>query len=108
MVLDAAAIAALTWLVGWWGVVVAALALGIVHRRHGGRAAEVALAAALAWGVLLGSDLLVEPGTRLLGVLGGVLGVPVLALVAITLAFPALLAWATAAVTADISRRFAR
>jgi hypothetical protein len=103
----AALITALTWAIGWWGVLAAALVVGVQCRAQGGRAWEVALAAVVAWGALLVVDLLGAPGRRLVDTLGGVTGVPGIGLIAITLGFPAVLAWAVTTATAEVSRRFA-
>lgn len=92
----AAAMAALTWLVGWWTVVPVALVAGYLRRDQRGSAGRVALAAAEAWGALLLLDVITGPLGTLSRVLGGVMGVPALALVAITLSFPALMAWSAA------------
>ena len=95
-----ALMAALTWLLGWWGVLVAASVAGFVHFRVGGGGWRVALAAAVAWGALL----LVDAAAGSLGAvtraLSGVLRVPGPALVLLTLAFPALAAWSAATLVA--------
>ena len=98
----------LTWLLGWWGVLVAALLAGFLHYRVGGGGRQVALAAALSWGALL----VIDATTGDLGVavatLGGILRVPGALLVLLTIAFPALLAWSAATVAAEARRLFAR
>jgi hypothetical protein len=99
-----AAMAALTWLLGWWGVLLAAAIVGYVFHDYDGGGWRVALSAALAWGALLAVDALVGPFDVVAGTLGGVLRVPGVALVLITLAFPALLAWSAATVTATARR----
>jgi hypothetical protein len=96
----AAAIAALTWLLGWWGVLVVALVIGFVFRAEGGGGWRIAVAAALAWLALLAVDAASGPvglvGTRL----AGVMRVPAAVLVVVTLLFPALLAWSAATTVA--------
>jgi hypothetical protein len=95
---------ALTWLVGWWGVLLVALLAGVVHFREGGGGWRIALAGALSWGALLA----VNAATGSLGVvtatLGGIMRVPGAVLVLLTLAFPALLAWSAATVAAETRR----
>jgi hypothetical protein len=102
-----AAMAALTWLLGWWGVLLAAAIVGFVFRDHGGGGWRVGLSGALAWGALLLFDALAGPFGVVSTTLGGVMRVPGLVLVLVTLALPALLAWSAATVVAE-SRRLAR
>jgi hypothetical protein len=108
----AAGMAAATALAGWWGVpLVAALAAlvpagaarprGAATRRWvtPGRAA---LAGALAWGAFLAAA---AAGGRLGPVstlVGRVVGAPAPAVLALTLALPAMLAWAAAALAAGV------
>lgn len=100
----AAAMAVLTWLIGWWAVpLVAAFVGGTLYVREG-VAWRMALAAAIAWALLL----MVNATTGRLSVaattLGGVLRVPGVVLVLITLAFPALLGWSAATVAIAVRR----
>ena len=100
----AAVMAVLTWLIGWWAVpLVAAFVGGVLYVREG-VAWRMALAAALAWALLV----MVNATTGRLSVaattLGGVLRVPGVVLVLITLAFPALLAWSAATVAIAMRR----
>lgn len=97
----AAAMTALTWLLGWWGVLLAALIVGYVFRQQGGGGWRIALAAALAWGALLVFDAGAGPFGRLASTLGGVMRLPPAVLVLLTLAFPAALAWSAATVVAQ-------
>jgi hypothetical protein len=97
-------IAALTWLLGWWGLVIAALVAGVVLNRRGGAAWLVALAAVVAWGVLLAADTLGGRFPSLAASIAGVLRVPVVALLVVTLLFGALLAWSAAVVGGEIGR----
>ena len=101
----ATAIASLTWLIGWWGVLLAALIIGYVFRAEGGGGWRIALAAALSWGALLLIDVLGGPFGILSHRLGGVMKLPPIVLVLVTIAFPALLAWSAATVVAALSRR---
>lgn len=100
----AAAIAALTWVIGWVGVLLAALIVGFVFYREGGGGWRIALAAALAWTALLLADAASGPFGALSAMLGGVLRLPGAVLVLLTLAFPAALAWSAATVVAEVRR----
>ena len=99
----ALAVAMLTWLFGWWGVVIAALVAGAVLQRRGA-AWLVALAAVVAWGALLAANALGGRFLSLAASIGGVLLVPAVALMIVTLLFCALLAWSAAVVGAEIGR----
>ncbi len=101
----ALAVAALTWLLGWWGVVVAALVAGVVLSRRHGAAWLVALATALAWAALLAVDAVGGRFSALASSIAGVMRVPVPALLLVTLLFGALLAWSAAVVGTEIGRR---
>src|SRR5438067_758622 len=94
------AIAALTWLLGWWGVPLAASIIGYVYFRERGRAWRAAIAAAGAWGALLAADSLLGPFGSVARILGGVLRLPAAALVVLTLVFPALVGWSAATLVA--------
>jgi hypothetical protein len=94
------AMTALTWVLGWWGVLLAAAIVGHVFFREGGGGWRVALAAAASWGVLLAVDAVAGPFGTVARTLGGVMRVPGPALVLLTLAFPALLAWSAATLVA--------
>ena len=98
------AMAALTWLLGWWGVLVAALVVGFVFHREGGGGWRIALAAGLAWGALLGVNAASGSLGAVITTLGGVIGVPGVILVLLTLVFAALLAWSAATTTAEARR----
>ena len=102
--LAAAAMAVLTWLVGWWAVpLVAAFVGSIVYVREG-VAWRMALAAAIAWALLLVANATTGRLSVAATTLGGVLRVPGVVLVLITLAFPALLAWSAATVAIAVRR----
>lgn len=100
----AAVMAVLTWLIGWWAVPAVAAFVGSVLHVRDGVAWRMALAAALAWALLL----LVDAAGGRLGVaattLGGVVRLPAVVLVLITLAFPALLAWSATTVAIAVRR----
>ena len=100
----AAAMAVLTWLIGWWAVPLVAAFVGSVLYLREGVAWRMALAGAIAWALLL----IVNAASGRLSVaattVGGVMRVPGVVLVLITLAFPALLAWSAATVAIAVRR----
>ena len=98
-------VATLTWLLGWWGVVLAALGAGVVLRHRQGAAWLVGLAAVVAWAVLLAVDAIGGRFSVLASSIAGVMRVPVPALLLVTLLFGALLAWSAAVVGIEIGRR---
>jgi hypothetical protein len=100
----ALAVALLTWLAGWWAVLVVALAAGWLWRAARGRAGTVALGAALGWGALLAMDALSPRFAALGAVLGGVLPLPAIALAIVTLAFAALMGWSGAVIGSALGR----
>ena len=100
----AAAMITLTWLLGWWGILVAALIIGVVFHKYRGGGWRVAAAASLAWGMLLAVDAAAGALGRVATMLGGVMGVPAAGVLLLTLAFPAALAWSAATIAAE-SRR---
>lgn len=97
------AFALATVLVGWWAVPALAafwaLYDGSVHRP----AQTAAVAAGLGWGLLLMWTAAEGPVLRLSSMLSGVLGVPGLSLIALTIMFPVGLAWG-AGIIADALR----
>jgi hypothetical protein len=105
LALVAAAMAVLTWVMGWWGIVLAAVVVGFAFRDQGGGGWRVALAAALSWTALLLVDVMSGPFARLAHTLGGVIRVPAFALIAVTLLFAAALAWSAATVAAVLGVR---
>ena len=104
----AAAVAGLTWLVGWWGVAVVAVILGFTYRGEAGRPWRIALGAGEGWAILLLADAL---GGRL-GVLattvGGAMRLPAAGLFVVTLLFPALVGWSGATVGALLGHTLSR
>lgn len=96
---------------GWWAVAVLGALWGLVAGWRGagrGEAALAAAAAAFAWVVLLAID---AAGGRLGGLgrtFGAVAGLPPALFFALTLAFPALLAWSAAALAGAVWPRRAR
>jgi hypothetical protein len=100
----ALAVAALTWWLGWWGVVVAALLAGVALRQRRGAPWLVALAAVIAWGALIVVDTVGGRFSALATSVAGVLRAPSVALLVVTLLFGALLAWSAAVVGSEIGR----
>lgn len=100
--------ATLTWVAGWWAVLVTALLAGAACHRARGRAGLLASAAALGWAALL----LVDARDGRLGVLaallGGVFSIPGAALVVLTVLFIAAGAWSAAVVGAAVAARAMR
>jgi hypothetical protein len=89
----AALMAAGTWLVGWWGLLAAAV-LGQLIRREAA-AWHSAVASLLGWGMLF---LLIPPSPleRLTDQLGGILRLPPWATVMLALSYASLLGWSGA------------
>jgi hypothetical protein len=108
LLLLSGAMAALTWLLGWWGVLFAAAIVGYTFADRRGEGWRVALAAALAWGALLAVDAVAGPLGVVSAALGGVMRVPGVVLLLLTVAFPALLAWSAATVVAESRRLVSR
>jgi hypothetical protein len=104
LLLCAIATAATTWVVGWWGVVLAALLVGAVQYRRRGVEWLAALGAVVAWSALLLLDVASGRFGALATVLGGVMRLPAGAIVAVTLLFAALLAWSSAVVGSELGR----
>jgi hypothetical protein len=92
-----------TYALGWWTVPVIAL-LWAFLTRDANRAMFAALCAALGWTTLLLLDLARGPVLTMASRLGGVMGIPSMALLAVTLVFPALLAWSAAALAVNLRR----
>jgi hypothetical protein len=104
LAVTALAVAALTWLVGWWGVIVAATVTGIMLWRRRGVSWLVALATIVAWSALILVDSVRGRFATLASSLGGVMGIPAPMLIAVTLLFAALLAWSAAVLGSEIAR----
>ena len=100
----AAAVATLSWLLGWWGVAVAALIAGVLLHRRPRAAWLVALAAMVGWTALIVADMIGGRFATLAASIAGVMRVPVPALLVVTLLFGALLAWSAAVVGTEAGR----
>ena len=101
----ALAVAALTWSIGWWGVVIVALVAGFALRHRRGAAWLVALGAVVAWALLLVVDAVGGRFSTLARSIAGVMRLPVPALLLVTLLFAALLGWGAAVVGSEFGRR---
>jgi hypothetical protein len=104
VLLVAGALVALTWLLGWWGVLLGAAIVGLVFYEQRGGGWRTAVAAALAWGLLLLIDAAGGPIGSLSRTLGGVMRMPGAVLVLLTLVFPAALAWSAMTTVAEVRR----
>jgi hypothetical protein len=106
--LVAVCMAGLTWTLGWWGVAVAALILGVVFRNEGGRAWRVALGATEGWAILLVIDIMFGPLAMVMKTVGGAMSIPGPALLLVTLLYPALIGWSGATLASEIASGLAR
>jgi hypothetical protein len=86
-------LAAATVLAGWWSVPLVAGLGGWVISPRKGDAWRVALAGAAAWGALLAWTAATGPLAKLLHQLSSLMHLPGWSLIAVTLVFPAGLAW---------------
>jgi hypothetical protein len=96
--------AVVTFGLGWWSVALAALAWGIFAARASRPVAWATVCAAAGWAELLAISAARDPVGDVAVRLGSVMRVPGFALVAITIAFAALLAWSGATIGATIRR----
>jgi len=101
--LIAVCMAGLTWILGWWGVAVGAIILGVVFRSEGGHAWRVALGASEGWAILLVADMLFGPLAHVATTVGGAMSIPGPALLLVTLLFPALIGWSGAALAGEVA-----
>ena len=92
----AEAFAVATYGIGWWSVPIIAAAWALFSS-DAKRARFAALCAAGGWATLLLLDAARGPVAAMASRLGGVIGVPSVVLLLVTLLFPALLAWSGAA-----------
>jgi hypothetical protein len=98
------AMAALTVVVGWWGVLLVSVVWGVVADRVTKPARTAALAAVVAWLVLLLSAAMRGPVWTLSETLAGIFGMPGVILLVTTVVFPGMLAFAAAALIGEATR----
>ena len=93
-----------TWILGWWAVPLFAAIAGAMapHVRHQGIAAG--LAAALAWAALLAWSSIDGSVWSFSRLAGGAMGMSGVALIIVTLLFPAALAWLATIVAQLVAR----
>ena len=94
-----AAMATLTWVVGWWMVPVVAASLTLVRRDDAAAPVLAGLAGLLAWGLILALVARGAPAGSVALTVGRALRLGPNALVAVTLAYGGLLAGAAALLT---------
>lgn len=99
------ALALSTWAFGWGAVVVVAAAWTWIRREDAAVPLMAAIAGILSWALLLGVQSLVGPVLEVARVVGTAMQVGPVALLLLTLAFPALLAGATAGVIRGVASR---
>ncbi len=99
------AVALATWGFGWWSIVVCAAAWTWIRRSDAAAPLMAAAAAALAWGGLLVVQSLSGPVGRVADVVGEAMQVGAIPLLILTLAFPALIAGATAGLVRGLPSR---
>ena len=93
-----------TWVLGWWAVPLFSAIAGVLARTVRHQALAAALAAAVAWSALLGWSASQGSVWSFSHVAGGAMGMPGLALLLVTLVFPAALAWSATAVAQLLAR----
>jgi hypothetical protein len=98
----AAIVALLTWILGWWAVLVVGAVAGATWRRP----SLIALASVLGWAALLAIDARSGRLGALATVLGGIFPAPGWALMLVTLLFAALAGWSVATISEALARRF--
>lgn len=99
------AMAVLTVVAGWWGVLLIAVVWGLVAERHTNPARTAALAGLAAWSVLLLWTASRGPVWMLSQTLAGILGLPGVVLIFVTVLFPALLALSSVALIGELKGR---
>ena len=102
------AIAIATWLLGWWGVPLMAFVIGVLYRRRPAIPWTSALAAMIAWMLLLEINAIGGRLNVLTRTLSGVMHESSAVLIIVTLLFAALLAWGAGVLGAEIGRAFGR
>ena len=96
LILLGAAFTLATLLFGWWGVPLVGIAWGAIAWRARSAGVVAAIAALGGWGAILAWSASRGPVSGLADTLGAIMGAPGVAILALTLVFPAVLAWAAA------------
>jgi len=93
-----------TMALGWWTVPLVAALLGafVVHPRV---PYAIALAASLSWAALLTGQMFFAPVGTVARDVSSIMHIPTLALVALTLLFPGVLAWSAERLSAGLTPR---
>lgn len=99
-----ATIATCTWVLGWWMVPVLGGVYGFVRSRDAATPLLAGLAAMLAWGILLMLSAAGAPAGSVSDAVGQAMRVGPGALLALTLAYPALLAASAAGLVKALTR----
>ena len=99
-----AAIATCTWVLGWWMVPVVGGVYGFVRSRDAATPLLAGLAGMVAWGVLLMISATGAPAGSVADAVGQAMRVGPGALLALTLAYPALLAASAAGLVKALTR----
>ncbi len=92
------AFAVVTFAAGWWGVPALAFVWGLAAESSARSARFSTICAAAGWGSLLLLDAARGPLGEVATRFGGVMGLPPVVLIGITLLFPALLAWSASTI----------
>jgi len=98
------AFAVATYAAGWWAVPAFAMICGLAVEPKARPVRFIALCAASGWASLLLLDTARGPMGELSRRFAGVMGLPPAVLIAVTLLFPALLAWSAATIGVAVRR----
>ena len=93
-----------TWILGWWAVPLFAAIAGVLARDVRQQGVTAALAAALAWAALLAWSSIEGSVWSFSRIAGGAMGMSGVALLVVTLVFPAVLAWLATVVAQLLAR----
>ncbi|CAN5814290.1 hypothetical protein BH11GEM1_BH11GEM1_16730 [soil metagenome] len=104
LLITALAAAGFTFVAGWWGVAIVALAAGAFFSRNDGRPWRVALGTMLGWVLLLLLDTMDGRLGRVTSAVSGSMKIPGAALLGVTLLLPGLMGWSAATVGAAIGQ----
>lgn len=93
-----------TILLGWWSVPAVGIVSGLVPRPGRGAVLEAGVGAAVGWAAVLAWSAMSGPVWLLAQRVGPVFGLPGMALLALTVVFPALLAGSAALLARKLAR----